>query len=144
MIRQCAWCPEILGEVPPYSDTRTTHGICRPCLVQQLAPSHAHRCDRCGLTWEHEEGHDHDALAHACPRCGKRMELVHPNRKDSTMLVLTRKFGESIVIGDNVTVTIYPLGGDKVRVGVTAPKEVSVHRQEVFKVLQQAEKQQKT
>ena len=47
------------------------------------------------------------------------------------MLILTRKVGESLVIGDEVTVTVLGVKGNQVRVGVTAPKHVPVHRQEV-------------
>ena len=48
------------------------------------------------------------------------------------MLVLSRKKNESIVIDDKVTVTVVEIRGDKVRLGIVAPKEVPVHRQEVF------------
>ena len=51
------------------------------------------------------------------------------------MLVLTRKFGESIVIGDSVTVTVIEVKGERVRLGISAPAEVPVHREEVFKSL---------
>jgi carbon storage regulator len=47
------------------------------------------------------------------------------------MLVLTRKVGEEIVIGDNIHLTVVAIRGDRVRIGVTAPKEVLVDRQEV-------------
>jgi len=48
------------------------------------------------------------------------------------MLVLSRKKNESIVIDNNITVTVVEIRGDKVRLGIVAPKEVPVHRQEVF------------
>ena len=48
------------------------------------------------------------------------------------MLVLSRKKNESIVINDYITVTVVEIRGDKVRLGIVAPKEVPVHRQEVF------------
>lgn len=48
------------------------------------------------------------------------------------MLVLSRKKNESIVINENVTVTVVEIRGDKVRLGIAAPKEVPVHRQEVI------------
>ena len=48
------------------------------------------------------------------------------------MLVLTRKKNESVVIGHNVSVTVVEIRGDKVRLGIVAPKEVPVHRQEVY------------
>jgi len=52
------------------------------------------------------------------------------------LLVLTRGVNESIVIGDNVTVSIVSIRGDSVRIGVEAPKEIPVHRREVYDVLQ--------
>ena len=48
------------------------------------------------------------------------------------MLVLSRKKNESIVINNDITVTVVEIRGDKVRLGVVAPKEVPVHRQEVY------------
>ena len=54
----------------------------------------------------------------------------------SCMLVLTRKPGEAIVIGDDVEIEIVSIGGGKVRVGITAPKTTSVHRKEVYVELQ--------
>ena len=53
------------------------------------------------------------------------------------MLVLSRKPGESITIDENIVVTIVEIRGDKVRLGIEAPEEVKVHRQEVFEALQQ-------
>lgn len=48
------------------------------------------------------------------------------------MLILSRKLGESIVIGDDITITILGVNGGQVRVGIDAPKSVNVHREEVF------------
>jgi carbon storage regulator len=48
------------------------------------------------------------------------------------MLVLSRKKNESIVINNDITVTVVEIRGDKVRLGIVAPKEVPVHRQEVY------------
>ena len=61
------------------------------------------------------------------------------------MLVLSRQKDESIVIGDDIKVTIVDVRGDKVRLGIDAPREVSVHRIEVYEAIQRekAEKQQK-
>ena len=52
------------------------------------------------------------------------------------MLVLSRQRDESIIIGDNVQVTIVDIRGDKVRLGIEAPAEISVHRKEVFDAIQ--------
>ena len=54
------------------------------------------------------------------------------------MLILTRRVGETVMIGDDITVTISGIKGNHVRLGVNAPKEVSVHREEVFDRIQQA------
>ena len=51
------------------------------------------------------------------------------------MLVLSRKSNESIVIDNNITVTVVEIRGDKVRLGIVAPKEIPVHRQEVFDLI---------
>lgn len=52
------------------------------------------------------------------------------------MLVLSRHRDESIMIGDNVVVTIVDIRGDKVRLGINAPKDIPVHRQEVYEAIQ--------
>jgi len=57
------------------------------------------------------------------------------------MLVLSRQKDESIMIGDNVEITIVDVRGDKVRLGITAPKEIPVHRREVYEAIQR-EKQE--
>lgn len=48
------------------------------------------------------------------------------------MLILTRRVGETVVIGDEVTVTVLGVKGNQVRLGVNAPREVAVHREEIF------------
>ncbi len=57
------------------------------------------------------------------------------------MLVLARKINESIVIREDVVVTVVEVRGDKVRLGIQAPKEVKVHRREVYDAIRQAEQQ---
>ena len=57
------------------------------------------------------------------------------------MLVLTRHVHQSIVIGQDVVITVLEVRGDQVRLGITAPKDVQVHREEVFAALSAAERQ---
>ncbi|HRA87540.1 MAG TPA: carbon storage regulator CsrA [Planctomycetaceae bacterium] len=51
------------------------------------------------------------------------------------MLVLSRKRNESVIINDNIVVTVIDVRGDKVRIGIEAPRDVSVHRQEVLEAI---------
>jgi carbon storage regulator len=57
------------------------------------------------------------------------------------MLVLSRQRDESIIIGDNIVVTVVDVRGDKVRLGIEAPREVSVHRREVYEAIQRENQQ---
>ncbi|TDF36590.1 carbon storage regulator [Alteromonadaceae bacterium M269] len=52
------------------------------------------------------------------------------------MLILTRKVGETMMIGDSVTVTVLTVKGNQVRIGVNAPKDVDVHRSEIYMRIQ--------
>ncbi len=53
------------------------------------------------------------------------------------MLILTRRVGETLIIGDEVTVTVLGVKGNQVRVGVNAPKNVTVHREEIYERIRQ-------
>jgi carbon storage regulator len=55
------------------------------------------------------------------------------------MLVLSRKINETIIINDNIVITVVDIRGDKVRLGIDAPKDVPVHRQEVYDAIKRAQ-----
>jgi carbon storage regulator len=62
--------------------------------------------------------------------------------KGIIMLVLSRYPEESVMIGDTVKVTVLEVHGDKVRLGITAPSDIPVHREEIFKIIQQQRPQE--
>ncbi|EMN0495318.1 carbon storage regulator CsrA [Pseudomonas aeruginosa] len=58
------------------------------------------------------------------------------------MLILTRRVGETLMVGDDVTVTVLGVKGNQVRIGVNAPKEVAVHRGEIYQRIQKEKDQE--
>ncbi len=58
------------------------------------------------------------------------------------MLILTRRVGETLMIGDEVTVTVLGVKGNQVRIGVNAPRDVAVHREEIFDRIKNEQDQQ--
>ncbi len=58
------------------------------------------------------------------------------------MLVLSRRLGETLIIGDDIKITVLGISGNQVRLGIAAPKEVSVHREEVYRRIQEEQGQE--
>lgn len=65
------------------------------------------------------------------------MDFAFGSNKEKTMLILTRRVGESVMIGDDVVVTVLGIKGNQVRIGINAPKDVSVHRDEIYRRIQE-------
>lgn len=57
------------------------------------------------------------------------------------MLILTRRVGETVMVGDDVTVTVLGVKGNQVRIGVNAPKDVAVHREEIYERIKKEQEQ---
>src|SRR5438105_10503678 len=65
-------------------------------------------------------------------KCGSETVFRPLTQEGATMLVLSRQRDETVMIGDDIEVSVVDIRGDKVRIGINAPKEISVHRKEVY------------
>ena len=65
-----------------------------------------------------------------------------PSAKEWILLILTRRVNESLIVGDQVTVTVVAVKGNQVRLGVNAPRDIAVHREEVYERLKNEDAQQ--
>lgn len=69
--------------------------------------------------------------------CKAAMANEVPQPKEKGMLILTRKPGESLIIGGNVTVTVLGVQGKQTRIGISAPRDVDIHREEIYERIQE-------
>ena len=69
------------------------------------------------------------------------MDGIGPWPGEGRMLILTRRVGETLMIGDEVTVTVLGVKGNQVRIGVNAPRDVAVHREEIYERIKQEQGQ---
>src|SRR5439155_21676760 len=74
-------------------------------------------------------------------RAQGRSRVTLAGGRSLKMLVLSRHRDESIIIGDDIVITVVDIRGDKVRLGIAAPIEISVHRQEVYEAIQRKNRQ---
>ena len=63
--------------------------------------------------------------------------------REVCMLILTRKVGENLLIGDDISITVLSVRGNQVKIGVDAPNDISVHREEIYHRIKEAEDEQK-
>jgi len=63
---------------------------------------------------------------------------------EKDMLILTRRVGESLMLGQDITVTVLGVKGNQVRIGIDAPKDVAVHREEIFQRIQNGDESSKS
>jgi len=69
--------------------------------------------------------------------------IIETDSKENKMLILTRRVGESIIIGDDIAIIVLGVNGRQAKIGIEAPKDTSVHREEIYKKIQE-EKYEKT
>jgi len=85
-----------------------------------------------------------DTRIQSVPRYAWNARFVQEKQRlqeKSNMLILTRRVGETLMIGDEVTVTVLGVKGNQVRIGVNAPKDVSVHREEIYERIKNEQKE---
>jgi carbon storage regulator len=63
--------------------------------------------------------------------------------KEIVMLILTRRIGETLMVGDDVTITVLGVRGNQVRIGVNAPRRVAVHREEIYQRIRKEEEEER-
>jgi carbon storage regulator len=80
-----------------------------------------------------------DAVGDAVSDAIERADIQAKEARSRIMLILTRRVGETVMIGNEVTVTVLGVKGNQVRIGVNAPKDVAVHREEIYERIKREE-----